>query len=95
MFLDVGTIHVGGRVVASRPDPCSLTWRSVRGTVHEFSLTVVPEGRDSRIDATMTLTLAGGASAWVAEQLARSIMARHLEAGLQQLRHYLEFDHAH
>ncbi|HUP99249.1 MAG TPA: SRPBCC family protein [Aeromicrobium sp.] len=94
LFLDVGSVHVGGRVVVERPDPNRLMWHSIRGTHHQLELTVV-EGAapgESLVTIAMSLQLAGAITGRIAEFLAAGIMARHLEAGLQQLRHHLEFE---
>lgn len=94
LFLDVGSVHVGGRVVVERPDFQRLTWHSIRGTRHQLEL-VVGEGAapgESLVTIAMSLQLAGILLSRVAELLAAGIMARHLEAGLQQLRHHLEFE---
>jgi uncharacterized membrane protein len=94
LFLDVGSVHVGGRVVVERPDASRLTWHSVRGTHHQLEL-FVTDGEapgESTVTIAMSLQLAGFFTGRVAELLASGIMARHLEAGLQQLRHHLEFE---
>jgi hypothetical protein len=94
LFLDVGSVHVGGRVVVERPDPSRLTWHSIRGTHHQLELTVADGSMagESLVTIAMSLQLAGFLTGRVAELLASGIMARHLEAGLQQLRHHLEFE---
>ena len=92
LFIDIGSVHVGGRVVVERPEPRRLTWHAIRGTRHQLVLTVAEEGDDARVTIVMSLQLAGLVLGWVAETLARGIMARHLDAGLQQLRHHIEFD---
>ena len=94
LFLDVGSVHVGGRVVVERPDSSRLTWHSIRGTHHQLELIVTPgeAAGESVVTIAMSLQLAGFFTGRVTELLAAGIMARHLEAGLQQLRHHLEFD---
>lgn len=93
VFLDVGSIHIGGRVEVPLPEPTLLTWASVRGTRHSCRLEVVDEGAQTRLDLTMSLDLAGGLlAARLAGFLAGGIMRRHLQAGLEQLRHHLEYD---
>lgn len=91
VFIDIGSIHVGGRVVVERPGPRQLTWHATRGTRHQLDLTVYEHGEESEVAITMSLQLAGFVLGWVAETLARGIMARHIDAGLQQLRHHVEF----
>jgi carbon monoxide dehydrogenase subunit G len=92
LFIDIGSVHVGGRVVVERPEPRRLTWHAIRGTRHQLALNVEEEGDNARVTITMSLQLAGLVLGWVAETLARGIMARHLDAGLQQLRHHAEFE---
>jgi uncharacterized membrane protein len=93
LFLDVGSVHVGGRVVVERPNAERLAWHSVRGTRHQLEITAVEGANagESLVTITMSLQLAGFLLGRVAELMAAGIMARHLEAGLQQLRHHLEF----
>ena len=91
VFIDVGSIHVGGRVVVERPGPRQLSWHAIRGTRHQLELTVYEHGDESEVAIVMSLQLAGFVLGRVAETLARGIMARHVEAGLQQLRHHVEF----
>jgi carbon monoxide dehydrogenase subunit G len=92
VFLAVGTFHVGGRVLVSHPSVHSLEWRSVRGTVHSFAMTVEPVGEHSLLSMALTYTLSGLVTARLAELVARGITARHLEAGLEQIRHLLEHE---
>jgi hypothetical protein len=94
LFLDVGSVHVGGRVVVERPDSKRLTWHATRGTRHQLELRVGdgPTPAESIVTITMSLQLAGFLLGRVTELLAAGIMGRHLEAGLQQLRHHFEFE---
>jgi carbon monoxide dehydrogenase subunit G len=92
LFIDIGSVHAGGRVVVERPEPRRLTWHAIRGTRHQLALNVDEDGDNARVTITMSLQLAGLVLGWVAETLARGIMARHLDAGLQQLRHHAEFE---
>lgn len=93
MFLDIGAIHVGGRVhVVSAPP--TLSWQSVRGTRHSMLVEVTEHPDGSEVTMAMTVQLGGLVLGRVAEVLARSIAGRHLVAGLEQLRHHLEFDPA-
>ena len=94
VFIDIGSVHVGGRVVVDRPGPRTLTWHAIRGTHHQLELTVDEHGDHARVTIAMSLQLAGLVLGRIAETLARGIMARHLDAGLQQLRHHVEFEGA-
>jgi carbon monoxide dehydrogenase subunit G len=93
MFLDIGAIHVGGRVrVVS--DPPTMTWRSVRGTRHSMRVEVTEHPHGAEVSMAMTVQLGGLVMGRLAERLARGIAGRHLVAGLEQLRHHLEFGRA-
>ena len=92
VFLEVGTLHVGGRVLVERPSAHRMEWRSQRGTSHSFALTVEPVGEHAELTMELTYTLAGGVGARVTELVARGITARHLDAGLEQVRHLLEHE---
>jgi hypothetical protein len=91
MFLDIGAIHVGGRVhVVSTPP--TLTWRAVRGTRHSMQVDVTDHPDGALVTMAMTVELGGLVLGRIAELLARGIAGRHLVAGLEQLRHHLEFE---
>lgn len=90
MFLDIGAIHVGGRVEVVS-DATTMRWRSVRGTRHSMLVEVVEHPAGAEVSMAMTVQLGGLVMGRVAELLARSIAGRHLVAGLEQLRHHLEF----
>jgi hypothetical protein len=93
MFLDIGAIHVGGRVrVVSEPP--ELTWASVRGTRHSMRVEVTEHPDGAEVSMAMTVQLGGLVMGRLAERLARGIAGRHLVAGLEQLRHHLEFGQA-
>ncbi|WP_183095851.1 hypothetical protein [Nocardioides stalactiti] len=90
MFLDIGAIHVGGRVrVVSTPP--TLSWASVRGTRHTMAVEVTEHPQGAEVSMTMTVQLGGLVMGRIAEFVARGIAGRHLVAGLEQLRHHLEF----
>lgn len=92
LYLDVGSIHVGGRVAVDAPGAGSLTWRSIRGTHHSARLEVSPDDGGAVVSMTVTVELAGRlVVGWVAQFLADGILGRHIEAGLQQLRHRIEY----
>lgn len=92
VFLDVGTLHVGGRVLVCHPSPHRLEWRSQRGTAHSFSLAVEPLGEHSVLTMSLAYSFTGWLSARLSELVARGIAARHLDAGLEQIRHLLEHE---
>lgn len=90
MFIDVGTIHIGGRVSVSTPDPQTLVWQSIRGIENRFELHVSEHPEGALVSATLRLKLHGLVMARVSEFLAHGIMSRHLVAGLEHLRHDIE-----
>lgn len=93
MFLDIGAVHVGGRVHVVSAAP-TLTWQSIRGTRHSMLVEVTDHPDGAEVTMAMTVKLGGLVLGRVAELLARSIAGRHLVAGLEQLRHHLEFEAA-
>lgn len=90
VFLEIGTLHVGGRVEVSRPSDHRLAWESDRGTRHRFALTVEPDGDASELVMELEYSLSGLLMARISELLAKGIVTRHLEAGLEEIRHHLE-----
>jgi hypothetical protein len=61
VFLQVGTLHVGGRVLVQRPSASHLEWHSLRGASHTFTMTVEPLA--GGIAARLSEKVAGGMSA--------------------------------
>jgi len=90
VFLDVGTLHVGGRVVVRHPSVNRLEWSSARGARHSFAMTVEPIGEHTRLTMTLEYQFPGLLMARITELLGRSIAGRHLDAGLEEVRHLLE-----
>jgi hypothetical protein len=91
VFLEVGTFQVGGRVVVTKPSVNRLEWRSLRGTQQEFSMVVEPLGRHARLTMTLRYALHGLVISRLSELIAKGLVTRHVEAGLQQVRHQLEY----
>ena len=92
VFLDIGSLHVGGRVEVRSAGEHSLVWSSTRGTRHDARIDISAQGDDSVITMELTVEFAGAITGRVTELLSRGIVGRHLQAGLQQLRHHLEFE---
>lgn len=92
VFLDSGTVHLGGRVLIAPPDGSRLRWRSVRGTRHSFEDLVEPEGESSRLTISLTFSVTGLGVAWISEMIGRGLVARNLEAIAEEVRHHLEFE---
>jgi hypothetical protein len=92
LFLHVGTIHAGGRVLVAPPSEDSLEWQSVRGIQHEARIEVAPATGGTTVAMTISVRFSGRLlTGWVTGLLADSILARHIEAGLQQMRHRVEY----
>ncbi len=92
VFLQVGSLQVGGAVDVDLNRSRHLQWTSLRGTNHSFDLAVEPVNGQTLLTMQMTLSLRGLLMSKIAERLARNIMGRHLEAGVQELRHHLEWE---
>lgn len=92
LYLRVGTIHVGGRVLVEPPDEAGLTWSSTRGTRHHARIEVAPDSAGARVAMSVTAEFAGMVTGWLTGVFANGILGRHMEAGLQQLRHHLEYE---
>ena len=91
VFLEVGTFHVGGRVLITTPSPNRIAWTPLRGTSSHFQMLVEPLGEQARLTMEMEYSLNGLLLARVTELLVRGAVSRHLEAGLQEMRHRLEY----
>jgi carbon monoxide dehydrogenase subunit G len=91
IFLAVGSLHIGGRVDVSRPDATHLHWTGVRGTDQTFDLTVSPHPDGALLRMTLRVGLRGLLMARIAEVVGRGVIVRHLEAGVQNVRHHLEY----
>jgi hypothetical protein len=91
VFLEVGTFQVGGRVVVTRPSVNRLEWRSLRGTRQRLAMVVEPLGDAARLTMTLHYELSGLVISRISELLAKGMVTRHVEAGLQQVRHQLEY----
>lgn len=94
VYLDIGTIYVGGRVKITEYDPQGrLAWTSIRGTRHSFSLQAEAEAADqTRLEISLRYELAGKLLARLSERLGGTILNRNLEASTEKLRHHLEFE---
>lgn len=91
LFLDLRTVQVGGRVLVEPPAPNRLAWRSLRGKSHHAVLDVVPGEGGAELNFSITVAFVGAVTGRLTGYLAEGILARHIEAGLQQLRHHLEY----
>lgn len=92
VYLEGGTIHLGGRVLITPPTGSLLTWRAVQGTRHSFSALVEPDGDGSLLTLTLTFSTSGFGFARLSEWLARGLVSRNLEAAAEEIRHHLEFE---
>ena len=91
VFLEVSTFHVGGRVLITTPSPNRIEWTPLRGTSSHFVMMVEPLGEHARLTMEMTYSLNGLLLARITELLVKGAVSRHLEAGLQEMRHRLEY----
>ena len=91
LYVDVGTIHMGGRVLVEPPSGDTLVWRSRRGLHQNGRIEVSPADGGTLVTMSITVEFAGMLSAWVTSLLANGILARHIEFALQQLRHHIEY----
>jgi hypothetical protein len=92
VYIDVGTIHVGGRVVVEQSSERVLIWHSLRGTHHHARIEVSKAEDGAKVSMMIAVELAGSLlTGWVTTVLAEGILGRHMEAGLQQLRHRIEY----
>ena len=92
VYLDSGTIQLGGRVLIATPTGSLLKWRSVQGTRHSFSALAEPDGDRSRLTLTLTFTTTGLGIARLSEWLGRGLVSRNLDAAVEEIRHHLEFE---
>ncbi len=91
LYLVVGTIYVGGRVLVEPSSGDTLVWRSVRGTRHNARIHVTPAEAGALVTMSMTVEFAGMVTGRLTSALTRGILARHIEAGLEELRHRIEY----
>lgn len=94
VFLRIGSYEVGSRVAVHRTAPRTLEWESVRGARNRARLTVTPvdDGlAQSRVTVVLRFHLEGLLLARLATTMARGIVTRLVEAGLERLRHRLEY----
>lgn len=92
LYLEVGTIHVGGRVLVEPPSESSVSWRSRRGVRHTARIAVSPAEHGALVTMSVRVEFAGRVTGWITGVLANGILGRHIEAGLEQLRHHIEYD---
>ena len=91
VFLEITTFHVGGRVLITTPSPNRIEWTPLRGTSSHFVMMVEPLGEHARLTMSMEYSLNGLLLARITELLVKGVVSRHLEAGLQEMRHRLEY----
>lgn len=94
VFLNVSSYEVGSRVEVRRTAPNELQWESVRGADNNARITVEPDRDDpahSWVHVVLRFRLEGKLLARFAMAIAQPIVTRHVEAGLERLRHHLEY----
>ena len=92
LYIDVGTIHVGSRIRVEPPSGYTLVWRWLRGTRHTGRIELSPAEGGTTVTMSVTIEFAGFLAGWITGFLAQGILGRRIEAGLEQLRHHVEFD---
>jgi hypothetical protein len=92
IYVDSGTVHLGGRVLITPPDGSRLHWKSVRGTRQSFDALVEPDNDGTKLTMTLTFSVTGLGIAWISEMIGRGLVARNLEAIAEEIRHHLEFE---
>lgn len=92
VYMESGTIQLGGRVLITPPRGSLLKWRAVQGTRHSFTALIEPDGGGSRLTLTVTFSTTGLGVARLSEWLGRGLVTRHLESAAEEIRHYLEFE---
>jgi hypothetical protein len=92
LHIDVGTIHVGSRIRVEPPSDHTLVWRWLRGTRHHAHIEVSQAEDGATVTMAVTIQFAGFLAGWITGILAQGILGRRIEAGLQQLRHHIEYD---
>lgn len=91
LHIDVGTIHVGSRILVEPPSENTLVWRWLRGTRHDGRIELSPAEDGTTVTMSVNIEFAGFLAGRITGILAQGIMGRHIEAGLQQLRHRIEY----
>ena len=91
LHIDVGTIHVGSRIRVEPPSEYTLVWRWLRGTRHQAHIEVSSAEDGTTVTMAVTLQFAGLVAGWITGRLAQGILGRRMAAGLQQLRHHIEY----
>ncbi|BBH16788.1 hypothetical protein Back2_10750 [Nocardioides baekrokdamisoli] len=92
VFINLGTNQVGGRVEVVRLGERHLQWSSVRGTHHSMDIRVEPDADGAVVEFHLQSRLAGGLTGRISQFVSKGIVSRHLVAGLDQLRHYIEHE---
>ncbi len=92
VFMQSGTIYLGGQVAVTQVDPRRLSWQSVSGTRHSFDARVEDDHGASRVTLTMSFSLGGRGVGFFSELVGRGIVSRTLEAAAEEIRHHLEFE---
>lgn len=91
LHIDVGTIHVGSRIRVEPTSEHTLVWRWQRGTRHRAHIEVCPAEDGTTVTMEVTIQFAGLLVGWITGRLAEGILGRRIAAGLQQLRHHIEY----
>jgi hypothetical protein len=91
LHVDVGTIHVGSGIRVEPPSENKLVWHWIRGTRHHAYIEFSPVEAGTLVTMSVTNEFAGRIAGWITGQFARGILGRRVVAGLEQLRHHIEY----
>lgn len=91
VFIVLGAMHVGGRVLVDPPGDGTLTWHSTSGIANSVAMDVAVDGEGSLVTARVELQLEGAITGRLTAVLVRSVIGRYLDAMLENLRHRIEF----
>lgn len=90
LYLRVGTVYIGGRVQV-HADTDGTSWRSIRGTHNKGWVSAEADSTGTTVTMRISVTFSGMVTGWLTGLLADNILARHLEAGLEEFRHRIEY----
>jgi hypothetical protein len=82
---------VGSRIRVEPPSEHALDWRWIRGTRHHARVELSPAEGGTTVTMSVTIQFAGFLAGRMIGALAQGILGRRMEAGLQQLRHHIEY----
>lgn len=91
VFIVLGTMYVGGRVVVQSPARGELTWHSVSGIENMTGLAAIPYSDGALVTASVEFEVDGVLTGPLTGWLLRGIVGRYVDALLERLRHHIEY----